>query len=53
MAKWLSFAGLVLTLIGLAIAFYLPGSGGSYWGWSEKMERAQRVCDIELSPVRS
>ena len=42
MAKWLSFAGLVLTLLGLAIAFYLPGPGGSYFGSSEKMERAQR-----------
>jgi uncharacterized membrane protein len=48
MAKWLSILGLVLTALGVLIAFYLPGIGfnlprqGSFWGSSDETERRDR-----------
>jgi hypothetical protein len=40
MAKWASVAGLILTAIGVLVAFYLPRLH-AYWGSSARSERKE------------
>lgn len=48
MAKWAAVVGLILTAVGVLIAFYLPRLE-VYWGWGQAAEREQFWLRVRTS----